>query len=117
MNERDIFLAATDIQDPAARQAYLDEACGDNAALRVAVEALLASHEQAGSFLEKPLVDEVLQAPAATFAPLDQTVQFSQGEKPGSNGIDQESDDEEIPLGYLSPSTKPGRSGGWAITK
>ncbi len=45
MSERDIFLAAVDLPDAAARSAYLDEACGGDAALRARVEALLRSHE------------------------------------------------------------------------
>jgi serine/threonine protein kinase/tetratricopeptide (TPR) repeat protein len=50
----DIFLAAVE-QAPAERAAYLDAACGSNAALRAQVEALLRSHEEAGSLLEQPL--------------------------------------------------------------
>ena len=43
-----------------ARPAYLSKTCGDDAALRQQVEALLASHERARSFLETPA------APVAT---------------------------------------------------
>lgn len=39
---------------PCERSAFLDEQCADNAALRAAVEALLAAHEASGSFLDKP---------------------------------------------------------------
>jgi eukaryotic-like serine/threonine-protein kinase len=40
------------------RQAYLDQACLDDAELRAEVESLLSSHEQAGSmFLKDPAVD------------------------------------------------------------
>src|SRR5579863_5490268 len=35
--------------DPAARAAYLDSVCGDDAGLRQQVEALLATHDAAGS--------------------------------------------------------------------
>ena len=54
MSERDIFLAALDIPDIQARRAYLDRACGDDAALRRGVDALLAAHAEAGSFMEHP---------------------------------------------------------------
>src|SRR5687767_15967856 len=37
---------------PGERQAFLDEACGEDAALRRDVELLLAKGAQAGSFLE-----------------------------------------------------------------
>jgi WD40 repeat protein len=48
-----IFTAALD-NAPAARAAYLDEACAGDTALRARVEALLGAHEQAGHFLEPP---------------------------------------------------------------
>ena len=47
-----IFAEALERTDPAARAAYLDGACGDDAALRQRVEALLAAHDGAGRFLE-----------------------------------------------------------------
>jgi TolB-like protein/Flp pilus assembly protein TadD len=39
-------------RDAAARQAFLAEACADDAALKGEVESLLAAHRSAGSFLE-----------------------------------------------------------------
>jgi serine/threonine protein kinase/tetratricopeptide (TPR) repeat protein len=54
MTERDLFIAALREGDPAERAAYLDRACGGDAALRGRVEALLREHEQLGSFLESP---------------------------------------------------------------
>jgi serine/threonine protein kinase/tetratricopeptide (TPR) repeat protein len=54
MHERDLFMAALQIEDAAARSAYLDRACAGDAALRRRVEALLAALEQAGSFLQQP---------------------------------------------------------------
>src|SRR5262245_30507479 len=72
MTERDIFLAALDIPDPAARAAYLDEACGGDKVLRAGVEALLRSHENAGSFLDRPEVEPgrtVDEAPAQAVPP------------------------------------------------
>ena len=47
-----IFAEALERTDPAARAAYLDGACRDDAALRQRVEALLAAHDGAGRFLE-----------------------------------------------------------------
>src|SRR4051794_33171323 len=54
MTLEDIFLAAVE-KAPADRAAYLDGACGTDAKLRAQVEALLRSHEEAGSLLEQPL--------------------------------------------------------------
>jgi serine/threonine protein kinase/tetratricopeptide (TPR) repeat protein len=53
MTERDLFLAALDHADPAARAVFLDRACAGDAILRGQVEELLRAHEAAGSFLEK----------------------------------------------------------------
>ncbi len=50
----EIFLAAVE-KAPADRAAYLDAVCGSSAELRAQVEALLRSHEEAGSLLEQPL--------------------------------------------------------------
>src|SRR5437879_4601807 len=53
---KEIFLGATEQPDEAARAAYLDRACGGDAGLRERVEALLRSHDPAGSFLGSPVV-------------------------------------------------------------
>ncbi len=51
--EVDLFSAALDL--PASqRGAYLREACADDPALRLRIEALLRDHEAAGAFLETP---------------------------------------------------------------
>jgi serine/threonine protein kinase/tetratricopeptide (TPR) repeat protein len=51
---KDIFLAALERESGAPRSAYLNEMCGQDMELRQRVEALLARHEAAGSFLESP---------------------------------------------------------------
>ena len=48
---KSLFLAASDLVDPAERAAYLERACGGDAELRQRVEALLAAHEASGSLL------------------------------------------------------------------
>src|SRR5262249_60006352 len=58
---KEIFLAAVDQADPKERQAFLRQACGDDAALRRKVEALLGRHEQTNNFLEQAAFE------AATF--------------------------------------------------
>src|SRR5262245_53585964 len=57
MNERDIFIAALETDEPAQRQAYLDEVCADQPELRQQVENLLRLHEGAGSFLQNPAAE------------------------------------------------------------
>jgi serine/threonine protein kinase/tetratricopeptide (TPR) repeat protein len=66
MKAEEIFLAAVEKSSPGERAAYLDGACGKDAALRAQVEALLKAHDGAGSFLEQPLLD-----PAVTKEPSD----------------------------------------------
>ncbi|QDU36702.1 Serine/threonine-protein kinase PknB [Maioricimonas rarisocia] len=53
MDDRSLFLEALDHAGPEHREAFLERACSD-AAQRQRVERLLAAHEDAGSFLEKP---------------------------------------------------------------
>jgi len=50
----DLFNKAVEITDPAARAAYLDNACKGNEKLRAEIESLLGAHEQAGDFLQEP---------------------------------------------------------------
>ena len=48
-----VFSAAATLDGP-SRNAYLDDACGQDPALRAAVESLLGAHDNAGSFGETP---------------------------------------------------------------
>jgi tetratricopeptide (TPR) repeat protein/serine/threonine protein kinase len=52
MTEESIFLEALQKETPQDRAAFLEGACGSDAALRRAVELLLQAHEQAGEFLQ-----------------------------------------------------------------
>ena len=54
-----MFMTALDRSDPAERAAYLDQACGGDAALRRRVEALLASHDRAADYLERPALEQL----------------------------------------------------------
>src|SRR5262252_1585548 len=51
-NARDLFLAALG-RPPAQRPAYLEAACGGDAALRGRVAALLRAHDEPGAFLSE----------------------------------------------------------------
>jgi len=59
MNERDVFLTVLEIDDATKRRLFLDSACGDDIDLRSRVEALLQSHQGAGSFLGTPAVAQL----------------------------------------------------------
>ncbi len=58
----ELFHAALE-RPPEARRAFLDEACGEDAALRRQVDMLLLKDAQAGSFLEKPALADVAASP------------------------------------------------------
>ena len=63
MDPETIFSAALEKATSEERDAFLQEACGDDAALRAEIDALLAAHNDAGSFLER--TPEELEATAS----------------------------------------------------
>ncbi|HEV3436144.1 MAG TPA: protein kinase [Gemmata sp.] len=56
MTEETIFTFALDKTDPAERDGFLTEACGEDIELRKRVETLLTAYEKAGIFLERAAV-------------------------------------------------------------
>jgi predicted Ser/Thr protein kinase len=54
LDESTLFNAARRIDDPAARQQYVREACADDGALADRVEALLRAHDKTSTFLGSP---------------------------------------------------------------
>src|SRR5216683_1443669 len=68
---KEIFLAAVEQTNPQEREACLCQACGDDAALRRRVEAMLRRHEQAGSLLDRPAFEApaLLAPPPTTVSP------------------------------------------------
>src|SRR5690606_16799205 len=88
MNEREIFTAALRKSAGAERQAYLVEACGDDAELRRSVEALLEAHDQTGPFLESAggpvfartiLTEQISERPGTTIGPYRLLEQIGEG--------------------------------------
>ncbi|MGB7167530.1 MAG: hypothetical protein WBD32_00875, partial [Acidobacteriaceae bacterium] len=63
----ELFVAALSLQS-SRREAFLDQACSHDPALRRAVEELLAQDACAGSFLQHPAVtlDETMADPASS---------------------------------------------------
>ena len=53
---QEIFLAAVEERDPAARSALLDRECADDRELRRRVESLLRAHDEPDDFLDRPIV-------------------------------------------------------------
>src|SRR5437763_12571483 len=62
-----LFEAALE-REPAARAAFLDEACGDDPALRREVESLLAHQQPTGQFISTLVHDAVKLFPPAADA-------------------------------------------------
>jgi len=57
-----VFQSALE-QRPEARATFLAGACADDRSLRAEVESLLRAHEQAGSFADRPAVEDVTGRP------------------------------------------------------
>jgi len=95
MNERTIFTEALERETATERSAYLDAACAGDEAIRGRVEALLRSHDQAGTFLGKPVPERLGEGLAAEMAGDDTQTVPSAPE--ADDGLD-----------FLEPSDKPG---------
>ena len=86
MNERSVFLAAVEIGEPAARAAYLDQACHCDPAIRRGVEDLLAAHGRSGSFMGRPAAGEatadykpIAEQPGTVLGPYKLMEQIGEG--------------------------------------
>src|SRR3954454_22887236 len=53
---QEVFLAAVEERDPAARAAVLDRECAGDRELRRRVESLLRAHDEPDDFLDRPIV-------------------------------------------------------------
>ncbi|MDZ4684084.1 MAG: serine/threonine-protein kinase [Planctomycetaceae bacterium] len=126
MKDRELFLAALEIEDPAARQAHLQAECAGDATLLARVEALLASHAGQSQFLNIPVVEQMSDTGAA--ATMLAGNGSTQDDEPDAAAVHSHGPatmtehpadaDDEIPLGYLEPSTKPdslGRLGHYEV--
>ena len=106
MKEFELFQLALDIDDPTARKLFLRSACEQNGEMLSRVEALLASHDGQSQFLNTPVVEQIA---VIRNVDSDATAVHPNGSAPTMTHQDHE--DDEIPLGYLEPSTKPGSLG------
>jgi hypothetical protein len=86
-----IFLQAIEFTAPEDRSRFLDAACAANLELRARVEALIRSHERAGEFLDRPILDPTGGTGDATRT----------GPSTAGDGR----------LDFLAPSDKPGSLG------
>jgi formylglycine-generating enzyme required for sulfatase activity/serine/threonine protein kinase/Leucine-rich repeat (LRR) protein len=122
MKERELFETALEIDDPAARLAHLHAKCAGDTDLLARVAALLASHEGQSQFLNIPVVEQMADITEERVAATmicgngstqddepDATAAYYRG--PATMTENSDDSDDEIPLGYLEPSTKPGSLG------
>jgi eukaryotic-like serine/threonine-protein kinase len=58
---KDLFRVAIN-HEPRQRVVFLDQACASDSALRAEIESLLASHDEAGNFIETPAAGESVKA-------------------------------------------------------
>ena len=59
--------------EPARRDAFVQQACGDDEELRLEVESLLAAHDRTGDFLDRPAAERL----AAANAPVSLTTRLA----------------------------------------
>ncbi len=83
---KSIFGRALEIASPSGRTAYLQEACGNDDALRAEVEGLLQALDRAGPFLNRPVlsagsVDQpvLLERPGTVIGPYKLLEQIGEG--------------------------------------
>src|SRR5205809_7102461 len=81
-----VFAQAVEIESPAERAVFLDQACGNDPELRREVGKLVIDHYRAGEFLERPAahivatVDESLrEAPGTVIGPYKLLEEIGEG--------------------------------------
>ena len=95
-----IFLDAIDLPG-SARSSLLDRACGDDAALRAEVEALLRAHETAAEFLAEPTTPPSMRTGDAPH--------LAPGREIGPYHIERELGEGGFGVVYLAEQTEPVR--------
>jgi hypothetical protein len=83
------LLEALEKQTPQERAVYLDQACGDDVQMRAELASLLEFHEQAGDFLETPVLgpDRVADEPPVVEGPGTGIGRYKLLEKIGEGGM------------------------------
>lgn len=114
MDERDLFLSALEIDNPAERMLHLESLCAENIELMQRVEALLASHENHDDFLRTPAVAQLTGAmqrdPSGSVPPQETSVEDTDSAAvPPTFAKQQHSVDQlgfDLLLNYMQPATR-----------
>jgi serine/threonine protein kinase/tetratricopeptide (TPR) repeat protein len=91
MNEDTIFHLACE-RPPADRVAFLEAACGGDEALRRRLEAILRAHDNPGSFLARPALDQ------------DSTLDVAPESEPDAAGAEEDGSDTSL---RIAPDARP----------
>lgn len=111
VNEREIFVAALEIDDPDARVAFLQTVCGGDAELQARVQSLLESAAVEDSFLDTPAPDQVEACFNPTIAmPTGSTDDFAEHSNPHPT-LPEGGVSHEGVLSILEPPQRPGSFG------
>src|SRR4051812_41881652 len=118
-----VLFAALEKPTAAERTAFLDSACAGDAELRRQVEKLLKAHANVGNFLQKPVVEQLVEAPEpADAAPRSDVSTDGPGAGPTFLHLPQieggGASDQNNPFAFLRPSTRPdslGRIGHYEV--
>src|SRR5262245_35674969 len=105
MTDETIFAEALEKAGPTERAAYLDSGCGD-AGQRRRLDALLAAHDKAGGFLERPPVAAVDPDTAPTRA-YRHSGAADPGDGPTRTHGEVTEDDTDDALAFLEPPGRP----------
>jgi eukaryotic-like serine/threonine-protein kinase len=101
VDDLDIFSAALELGTPEDREKYLHDACGENAALRERIQALLQSADKVSRFMEAP-------APGIEASPtLDQPPLEQPGTVIGPYKLLQQIGEGGMGVVYLAEQTEP----------
>ena len=100
-NEQAIFEVARKIDSLEARQAYLQQICGQDLALEQRVKALLRAYQEGESFLESP-PPELGSAPT-----MDQPITEKPGSRIGSYKLLQQIGEGGFGVVYMAEQTEP----------
>ena len=112
MNEQEIFEIAFAIEDANARKEFLDDACGDDEALRQRLEVLLAATDQSTDFLSVPAYELIDQSgPDGVAGSQTDTADPCQLDTQLASDHNQSSGTSGTKLDYLQSSSNPAALG------